>query len=100
MRYLNAIGAVSKISDCHSKQSVRLVIVITNCVLRGIFETRERGAKHNVTRIVCWQKIALGWLDKGWEGKGRGVVRGEKKWAKEGEGIKLIMRCLLKNVDG
>ena len=48
------------------------MIVLVNWVLRKIFETKEREAESYVTRIVCWQQVVLGGLDKGWGGN---VVR-------------------------
>ena len=60
---MNASGTVSS-------SVIRVMIDLANCVMRRIYETRVREAEHYVTMIVCWQQIVLGWLDKGFGGKG------------------------------
>jgi hypothetical protein len=45
MRYLNASGTVT---SC----VVRIIVVLSNCVLRIIFETKEREAERYVTKIA------------------------------------------------
>jgi uncharacterized membrane protein len=39
---------------------VRIIIVLLKCVLRKIFETKEREAELYVTRIACCLHIVLG----------------------------------------
>ena len=55
----------------HSIFVVRIIIALSKCVLRRIFETKEREAERYVTRIVCCLHIVLGWLDTEWKGEGR-----------------------------
>jgi len=47
-----------------------MMIGLAKWVLGRIFGAVEGEAERYVTGIVCWQQIVLGWLDKGWEGKG------------------------------
>ena len=45
MRYLNASGTVT---SC----VVRIIVVLSTCLLRRIFETKEREAERYVTKIA------------------------------------------------
>ena len=65
--YLNMSGTVDI-------SVVRMVIGLANWLLVRLFGTDEREAEHYVTLFVCWQEIVLGWLVKGWEGKGVGEL--------------------------
>jgi hypothetical protein len=77
----NAIDASGTVGS----SVVRMKIGLANWVLGRIFGTREREAERYITGIVSWQQIVLGWLDKGWEGKGDGSTG--------------IVRHLLKHLD-
>jgi len=55
------------IFDCKwntvSSSAVRMMIALVNCVLRRIFETREKETEYYVTRIACDTRL-LAWLDE------------------------------------